>query len=164
MAGGRVGNDGALPGRPAGSAVIVLWGAKLDHRKKVYKFFEKADAVYVFNYISGSSPARPHPGRRDAARVETRRGSRELARPRVAPDLFTVVRELEKLAAYADGRELAAREVAEVADASRVESAYDMVRHVAAGKAGEAFAAIDKLLLSGERVESLLGLWRGSSA
>lgn len=144
---------------PAPSAVIVLLaGAKLDKRKKTYKLFDKLDAVYTFGYITGAS-------RRARIAVEAKRLELKLAEDALAfleralaPDMYTIVRELEKLAVFADGRELTAAECEKVAATTHNESAYDMVRQVAEGRAAEALAAIERLLLSGERPESLVGL------
>ena len=154
-----VGAFGVYAAEPAPDAVVILWaGPKLDRRKKTYKLFEKLDAVYTFNYLGGAS-------RRARIAGEARRLELKLAEDAAAyldaalgPDLYTIVRELEKLATYADGREVTAAQAAEVIGTSRLESAYDMVRHVAEGKPREALAAIERLLTGGERVESLLGL------
>jgi DNA polymerase-3 subunit delta len=144
---------------PSPSAVIVLTGgAKLDKRKKAYKLFDKLDAVYIFGYVTGAS--RRARIAAEAKRLELKLADDALAflERALAPDLYTVVREIEKLAIYADGRELGAAECERVAATTHNESAYDMVRHVAEGKAAEALAAIERLLASGERPESLVGL------
>jgi len=144
---------------PAPAAVVVFWvDGKLDRRRKTYKFFTKLGAVYTFPYLSGA--ARRARIAAEAERLELKLGADGLAYldRALAADLFTIIRELEKLAVYADGAELSADDVAAAATTSRVESAYDMVRFVAEGKVGPALAAIRQLLLAGQRPESLVGL------
>ena len=144
---------------PSPDTVLVLWpDGKLDRRKKAYKFFDRLDAVYSFPYITG-------PSRRGRIKAEASRLALKLTADALdwldgalAPDMFSVTAELEKLATYADGRELDVADVQAVAAAGRADSAYDMVRYVAAGKPAAALAAIEKLIMSGERPESLVGL------
>jgi len=144
---------------PSPAAVLVFAAdGHLDRRKKTFKFFDGLEAVYTFAYLSGE--ARRARIAAEATRLGVALSPEGLAflDYALAPDLFTVVRELEKLATYAGGRELAAAEVKTVAATSRVESAYDMVREVGEGRAGEALTSIRRLLLAGERPESLVGL------
>jgi DNA polymerase-3 subunit delta len=145
---------------PSDAAVIVFWAdGKLDRRKKLYKFFDKLGAVYTFDYLTGR-------GRRARIAAEAKRLGVRLSDEAVdyldyalAPDLFTVVRELEKLAAYAGDEEVSAAAAADVAATSRVEKAYDMVRYVGEGRLGPALDALRRLVLAGERPESLIGLF-----
>jgi DNA polymerase-3 subunit delta len=142
------------------SAVVVFWAeGKLDRRKKLFKFFDKLDAVYTFEHLAG----RARRGRiaAEAKRLGVKLSDEALAYLdyALAPDLFTVVRELEKLEAYAGGEELSADEVVDVAATSRVETAYDMVRYVGEGRLGPALEALRRLMLAGERPESLIGLF-----
>jgi DNA polymerase-3 subunit delta len=145
---------------PSGAAAIVFWAeGKLDRRKKLFKLFDKLDAVYTFDHLTGR-------GRRARIVAEAKRAGVKLSDEAVdyldyalAPDLFTVVRELEKLAAYAGGEELSAAAAAEVAATSRLEKAYDMVRYVGEGRLGPALEALRRLVLAGERPESLIGLF-----
>ncbi len=144
---------------PSPSAVVVFWAAgNLDRRKKIYKFFEKLDAVYTFGHLAGEARRARIAGEATRLGVNLTAEALTFLDYALAPDLYTVVRELEKLAAYAAGEELSAADARAVAATSRVESAYDMVRYVGEGKAGPALAAIRRLLLGGERVESLIGL------
>jgi DNA polymerase-3 subunit delta len=116
---------------PSSSAVVVFWvEGKLDRRKKLFKFFDKLGAVYTFEHLTGNA-------RRARIAAEAKRLGVKLSDEAaayldyaLAPDLFTVVRELEKLAAYAGGEELSADVVVDVVAASRVEKAYDMVRFI----------------------------------
>ncbi len=145
---------------PSDAAVIVFWAdGKLDRRKKLFKFFDKLGAVYTFDYLTGRA-------RRARIAAEAKRLGVKLSDEAVdyldyalAPDLFTVVRELEKLAAYAGDEELSAEAAADVAATSRVEKAYDMVRYVGEGRLGPALDALRRLVLAGERPESLIGLF-----
>jgi len=121
----------AYAAAPAPDAVLVF-GAEglLDRRKKTFKFFEKLDAVYTFGFLQGEA-------RRARVAAEAKRLGLKVKADAVsfldqalAPDLYTVVRELEKLACYAGDEELDAAAVAAVAVTSRHENAYEMVRLV----------------------------------
>jgi DNA polymerase-3 subunit delta len=145
---------------PSSSAVVVFWATgKMDRRKKTYKFFEKLGASYEFGHLTGQ--ARRARIQNEAGRLELKLSEAALAHLDFAlgPDLFTIVRELEKLAAYADGEEVSAETAAEVAAASRLDNVYDMVKHVGEGKLGQALEELRRLLLSGERPESMIGLF-----
>jgi DNA polymerase-3 subunit delta len=145
---------------PSPNAVIVLWvDGKLDRRKKFYKFCDKSGCVFTFEYLTG--PARRKRLEAEAARLGVKLSAEAAAYLdyALAPDLFIIVRELEKLAAYGAGEELSAEEVAEVAAASRVENVYEMVRNVGEGNLAPALVALRRLLLSGERPESMIGLF-----
>jgi DNA polymerase-3 subunit delta len=150
----------AYVAEPSPSAVVIFWAeGKLDRRKKNYKFFEKLEAAYNFAYLTGRA-------RRARLASEAERVGVKLTPEAVsyldyalAPDLFTVVRELEKLAAYAGDKELAAEEVAEVAATSRLDNVYEMVRHVGEGRLADALTELRRLLLAGERPESMIGLF-----
>ncbi len=145
---------------PSSSAVVVFWNeGKLDRRKKLFKLFDKLGAVYTFEHLTGNA-------RRARIAAEAKRLGVKLSDEAaayldyaLAPDLFTVVRELEKLGAYAAGEELSADAVVDVVAASRVEKAYDMVRYVGEGRLGPALGALRRLMLGGERPESLIGLF-----
>jgi DNA polymerase-3 subunit delta len=145
---------------PSSSAVVVFWAeGKLDRRKKLFKFFDKMGAVYTFEYLTGRA-------RRARIAAEAKRLNVKLSDEAaayldyaLAPDLFTVVRELEKLSAYAGDEDLSVDAVVDVVAASRVEKAYDMVRYVGEGKLGPALEALRRLMLAGERPESMIGLF-----
>ncbi len=150
----------AYVAEPSPSAVVVFWAeGKLDRRKKLFKLLAQLDAVYSFEYLAGRA-------RRARIAAEARRLGVGLSEEAVAyldyalaPDLFTVIREMEKLAAYAAGGELTVEEVAEVAATSRLDSVYEMVRQVGEGKLAEALRQLRRLLLAGERPESMIGLF-----
>jgi DNA polymerase-3 subunit delta len=145
---------------PSPNAVIVLWvDGKLDRRKKFFKFCDKTGGVFTFDYLTGQAR------RARIAAEATRLGVKLSAEAAayldyaLAPDLFIIVRELEKLAAYGGGEELSAAAVAEVAATSRLENVYEMVRNVGEGNLAPALGALRRLLLSGERPESMVGLF-----
>jgi len=150
----------AYAAEPSPAAVVVFWAeGKLDRRKKLFKLFDQLDAVYTFEHLAGRA-------RRARIAAEARRLGVGLSEEAVAyldyalaPDLFTVVRELEKLAAYAAGGELSVEEVVEVAATSRLDNVYEMVRQVGEGKLAEALRQLRRLLLAGERPESMIGLF-----
>lgn len=145
---------------PSPNAVIVLWvDGKLDRRKKFYKFCEKTGGVFTFDYLTAR--ARGARIAAEAARLGVKLSDEALSYLdyALAPDLFVIVRELEKLAAYGGGEELSAEAVAEVAATSRLENVYEMVRNVGEGNLAPALGALRRLLLSGERPESMIGLF-----
>jgi DNA polymerase-3 subunit delta len=150
----------AYADEPSPSAVLVLWvDGKLDRRKKFYKFCEKMGGVFTFDYLTAR--ARRTRLAAEASRLGVKLSEEALSYLdyALAPDLFIVVSELEKLAAYGGGEELSAEEVAEVAAASRLENVYEMVRDVGEGNLARALSALRRLLLAGERPESMIGLF-----
>jgi DNA polymerase-3 subunit delta len=145
---------------PAPDAVVVFWaGGNLDRRKKLFKLFEKIDATYAFDHLAGRARASRIAAEAEKLGLKLSEEAVAYLDYALAPDLFTVVRELEKLAAYAGDEEVSAATVAEVAATSRVEKAYDTVRYVGEGKLGLALAALRRLVVAGERPESIIGLF-----
>jgi DNA polymerase-3 subunit delta len=145
---------------PAPDAVVVFWAeGNLDRRKKLFKLFEKIDATYGFDHLAGRARAARIAAEAEKLGLKLSEDAVAYLDFALAPDLFTVVRELEKLAAYAGDEEVSAATVAEVAATSRVEKAYDTVRYVGEGKLGLALAALRRLVIGGERPESIIGLF-----
>jgi DNA polymerase-3 subunit delta len=145
---------------PAPDAVVVFWAeGNLDRRKKLFKLFEKIDATYGFDHLAGRARAARIAAEAEKLGLKLSEDAVAYLDFALAPDLFTVVRELEKLAAYAGDEEVSAATVAEVAATSRVEKAYDTVRYVGEGKLALALAALRRLVIGGERPESIIGLF-----
>jgi len=145
---------------PSPNAIVVLWAdGKLDRRKKFYKFCDKAGAVFTFDYLAGRARRSRIATEADRLGVKLTEDALSYLDYALAPDLFIIVRELEKLAAYGGGEELSTEAVAEVAATSRLENVYEMVRNVGEGKLAPALGALRRLLLSGERPESMIGLF-----
>lgn len=145
---------------PAADAVVIFWAAgPLDRRKKIYKFFDKIGAAFTFNFLAGDA-------RRARIAAEAKRLGAKLAPDALAfldrtlgPDLYTVIRELEKLATYAGDKEIDARTAAAVVVTSKPEDVYEAVRNVMDRNVSAALSALRRLLLAGERPESLVGLF-----
>ncbi len=145
---------------PAPDAAVVFWvEGNLDRRKKLFKLFEKIDATYAFDHLAGRARAARIAAEAEKLGLKLSEDAVAYLDFALAPDLFTVVRELEKLAAFAGDEEVSAATVAEVAATSRVEKAYDTVRYVGEGKLGLALAALRRLVIGGERPESIIGLF-----
>ena len=66
-----------------------------------------------------------------------------------------LLRELEKLDAYTDGREVSADDIRLLVTPSYESSIFDLLDSLALGEGARAFAAADELLAAGERTEML---------
>jgi len=145
--------------RPARTGMLILVLSTLDGRSAAAKAIASAGLVVDCRPLSW----------REAEgwlRAEAGRMGRKLT-PRAAaammeavgPNLSALKNELEKLAAYGEGRAtLTERDVGEIVSSGRSRSAYELGNAVAAGQAAEALRLCEQLLMRGESVGAILSV------
>jgi DNA polymerase-3 subunit delta len=144
---------------PTATATLVLCVRKLDRRTKAAKAIAAVGAVVECARLKWTEA-------QTWLRAEAERMGKEL-HPRAAaalveavgPNLLALRTELDKLAAYCAGQESIPEEaVAEVVAHGRTRSVFDLADAVARGDAAEALRLTGRLLLAGERRESIIWL------
>ncbi len=94
-----------------------------------------------------------------AARLDMDLGMQEarLLVQRCGDNQNVLLRELEKLQLYADGRRITADDIRLLGTPTYEASIFDLLDSLALGRGAAAFAAADELLAAGERLEVLFG-------
>jgi DNA polymerase III subunit delta len=140
---------------PAPDACLALVAAKLPPSDPLRAAMEKHGQV--LEYLAPKEAELPFWLQREASRIGVQLGVQQarLLVNRCGDNQNILLREVEKLDLYAEGRRITDDDILLLTHASYEASIFDLLDSLALGRGAAAFSAADELLASGERHEVL---------
>jgi DNA polymerase-3 subunit delta len=160
-------SDQLKRGLPDG-VMLLISAVGLDRRRTAYKTLEKVAAVQVFDAPDESKQAGKNEiaefiQRKLRAENKTMSGEAfEAFRTLVAPDLREIANELEKLSIYVGKRkEISETDVRAICSVSRESIIWDLTDSLGARRLSKAIAALENLLVLGEKPVGIVMMLAG---
>jgi len=142
-----------------GTTLILLVNGKLDKRGKFYKTFASNDCIFDFPYLSGKDRQKRIFAEAKNLGFELDRKAVEYIDFALAPDLYTITNELEKVRLYVGEKDkVSLDDIKDVIAVSRGEDIFEVVRFVGEGRGQRAVEAVHRLLTAGESELGMMAL------
>lgn len=144
---------------PSTVCLVFYCRGQVDTRRKLTQRIAKRDGIVAFDYLSEPDIARWANKRLSAAGQSIRQDALDELVLRSGRALAALKGELEKLTAYAHGRDVITRkDVEEMVAPSLESSIFTMMDHIIEGRAQAAYQGLYKLVQSGESRIGILAM------